>query len=387
MEWDSSSNKEFRIDQGATPEDQTLLRRTYLPPFAEGVQAGALSVMAGLNSWGDTKLAASQYLLTSILKQELDFEGFVVSDWYGVYEIPGGDYKAAITAINAGVDMVMLPFDYKTFINNVHRAVLNGEIEESRIDDAVRRILKVKFALGLFDPQSRPLHPLEIIGSQEHRAVAREAVAASLVLLKNEDVLPIAGDIEHIRIAGSAADNVGRQSGAWTVEWQGIDGNWLQGATSILQGITHRAGEETVIEYELGGNFSTSSEEVADLGIAIVGEPPYAEGWGDSENPTLSFDDLQTIERLKQSCDKVLVVIVSGRPLLITDDIASWDALVAAWLPGSEGEGAADVLFGDVPFKGRLPLPWPAYLEQLPIAPDGTTADRTPPLFPRGFGL
>lgn len=387
MKWDSSSNKSFRIDQGMTPEDQTLLRRTYLPPFAAGVKAGAKSVMVGLNSWGDTKLSVHEYLITSVLKDELNFEGFVVSDWYGVYEMPGSDYRAAIKAINAGVDMVMLPFDYKAFVKNVNIAVRVGEIKEERIDDAVRRILKVKFALGLFDQESNAAYTTDLIGSSEHRAVAKEAVAASLVLLKNENVLPITDDIKHIRVAGSAADNVGRQSGAWTVEWQGIDGNWLQGATSILQGIKARAGEETHVEYMIDGNFSTTSGESADLGIAIVGEAPYAEGWGDSEMPILSFEDLQTIERLKASSDKILVIIISGRPLLITEDIDSWEGLVAAWLPGSEGGGVADVLFGDVPFKGKLPLPWPAYLQQIPIAPDGTTADRTLPLFPRGFGL
>jgi len=385
MAWGSSSNKNFHIDQGMTPPDERMLRDVYLPPFAEVVRAGAGSIMVGLNSWGDTKLSAEKYLVTDVLKGELGFTGFTVSDWYGVYEIPGGDYHAGVIAINAGIDMVMLPFDYKVFIKNITRAVRKGEISEARIDEAVRRILRAKFALGLFDSGTEPLQA-GLIGSGAHRALAREAVAASLVLLKNENrTLPLSLQDTHIRIAGSAADNVGRQSGAWTVEWQGIEGNTLPGGTSILEGIRERAPSATRVEYAADGIFS--SPESADIGIAIVGERPYAEGWGDTEELTLSTEDREVIARLKEVSDTVVVIIISGRPLIITDDISSWDAVVAAWLPGSEGAGVADVLFGDKEFRGKLPLPWPARIEQLPIATDGTTQDGTVPLFPRYFGL
>ena len=387
MQWNTSSNKNFRIDQAMTKADELQLREVYLPTFQESIDAGAASVMVGLNSWGDTKLAASTYLLTDVLKGELGFNGLVVSDWYGVYEIPGGDFLAAVKAINAGVDMVMLPFDYQTFIRNVTTAVRLRLIPESRIDDAVGRILRVKFATGLFDvPTDTPVD-MSVIGSSEHRALARKAAARSLVLLQNKNaVLPITNAVRHIRVAGSAADNVGRQSGAWTVEWQGIDGNWLQDSTSILAGIESRARAGVRVDYSEGGEFKDAGV-TADLGIAIVGEKPYAEGWGDREYPILDDGDRKAIKNLQAVCDKVVVVIVSGRPLLIEQEVATFDGLVMAWLPGSEGAGVADVLFGDVPFTGTLPLPWPRTSEQLPISKDGVTFDGTPVLFPRYFGL
>lgn len=386
MVWGTASNKNFKIDQGTTKPDEAELRNRYLPPFKAGIDAGAQSVMVGLNSWGDTKLSADSYLITDVLKGELGFKGFAVSDWYAVYEMPGNDYDNAVTAINAGIDMVMLPFDYKPFIEKVTRAVHRGDIREDRIDDAVQRILRAKFALGLFD---EPITggTYDTVGSASHQALAREAVAKSLVLLKDDkNTLPIQRNVQHIRVAGSAADNVGRQAGAWTVEWQGIDGNWLPGATSILEGIRARAGDGVQIEYVEDGDFGTSTTR-ADIGIAVVGEKPYAEGWGDTAYPVLDTHDLEAIKKLQATSNEVIVIIVSGRPLLVTNEISSWDAVVAAWLPGSEGEGVADVLFGDKPFVGKLPLPWPHHSEQLPITSDGVTRDGTPVLFPRGYGL
>jgi beta-glucosidase len=385
MVWGSSSNHNFSVDQGTTVPDEEALRTEYLPPFKAAIDAGAQSIMVGLNSWGESKLSAEKYLVTTVLKSDLGFQGFAVSDWYGVYEIPGSEYTAAVTAINAGIDMVMLPFDYKPFVKNVTRAVRIGDINESRINDAVRRILRAKFALGLFEADAATT-PVSAVGGSEHRALARKAVASSLVLLKNEHgALPISDDIQNIRIAGSAADNVGRQMGAWSVEWQGIDGNWLPGSTSILEGIRARAGDSVHIEYEPTGAFMR--RDIADLGIAVVGEAPYAEGWGDREYPILSTEDLAAIKKLQETSRRVVVVLVSGRPLLVSNEIDSWDGVVAAWLPGSEGAGVADVLFGDVPFTGTLPLPWPHHSEQLPITVEGETADGTPVLFPRYFGL
>ncbi len=386
MLWDSSSNENFSLDQGVTVASEEKLRKLYLPPFKKAIDAGALSIMVGLNSWDNTKLAADSYLIQDVLKGDLDFKGFVVSDWYGVYEIPGGDYQAAVTAINAGVDMVMLPFDYKVFIKNVTLAVERGDITEERIDDAVGRILTAKFALGMFNKKT-PAPPVTTIGSKEHRKLAREAVAKSLVLLKNNGkVLPIKNKNTTIRVAGSAANNIGRQSGAWTVEWQGIDGNWLLGATSILKGLTEGAGDGMKIEFNEHAEFSTHTPK-ANIGIAIVGESPYAEGWGDNPNPELTKEDLETIERLEAVSEKVVIVLISGRPLIITNHIKNWDTVVAAWLPGSEGAGVADVIFGKRPFTGKLPLPWPAHINQLPIAADGSTQNGTQVLFPRYFGL
>lgn len=385
MQWGSSSNPLYHIDQGTTEPNEAMLRSQYLPPFEKVIESGALSIMVGLNSWGDTKVSASKYLITDVLKNELGFKGFVVSDWYGVYEIHDDTYEATVQALNAGVDLIMLPYDYKTFIRDVEKAVENGDVSEERINDAVERILYSKFRLGLFEDMGPVLENETLFGSETHRALAREAVARSLVLLKNSGVLPIPSGTRHIRVAGSSADNVGRQAGAWTVEWQGADGNFLPGATSILKGIEERVPEGTLLEYEKDGNFITKS--IADIGIAIVGEAPYAEGWGDNPYPSLSPEDLEVISKLKANSSQIVVVIVSGRPLIITDQVASWDALIAAWLPGSEGAGVSSALFGDTPFTGSLPLPWPRTIDQLPFGIDGTGADGTAPLFPRYYGL
>jgi beta-glucosidase len=309
----------------------------------------------------------------------------VVSDWYGIHEGRKNTFWASVQAVNAGIDMAMLPFDYKAFAKHMKWANRLGLVSDERIDDAVGRILYAKFSLGLFDEGSEGA--LTEISAPAHQTLARDAVSASLVLLKNKDaVLPLSSNVPHIRVAGSAADNIGRQMGAWSIEWQGIDGNWPVGATSILEGIQARVNSKTVVEFDRLGNFSSGGKK-APIGIAVVGEKPYAEGWGDTEYPILGAEDLLAIKNLQASCDKVVVVLVSGRPLLIADEVDSFDSLVAAWLPGSEGAGVSDVLFGDKPFVGTLPLPWPHHSEQLPIHSNGTTADETPVLFPRYFGL
>ncbi len=383
MEWGSSRNKNFKIDQGRTAADEARLRAEFLPPFESAIDAGALSIMAGLNWWGDLDVAAERYLLTDVLKEELGFRGFVVSDWYGVYEIPGGTYRATVTAVNAGIDMVMLPFDYQQFVRDMKRAVRRNDISVERVDDAVRRILRAKFALGLFDGRTAT-ESVDVLGNEEHRALAREAVARSMVLLKNEArIVPVTPDVRSIRVSGSAAHDTGRQSGAWTVEWQGIEGTWLPGATSILDGLRAVAGTDVMIEYHKDGTFDSKTSP-ADLGIAIVGEAPYAEGWGDNPLPQLTPEDLRAIESLKEHARHVLVILVTGRPLFITDSIATWDALLVAWLPGSEGAGVADVVFGRRVPTGTLPMPWPRDLSQLPLSVHGNTSNGTPVLFPRG---
>jgi beta-glucosidase len=358
MRWGSSSNKSFKIDQGTTSANEENMRRVHLPPFKDAVEAGAASVMVGLNSWNGMKLSANHYLITDVLKGELGFAGFVVSDWYGVYEIPGGEYRAAVTAINAGVDMVMLPYDYQSFTRFIAQALRRGEINEARLNDAVRRILTAKFNSGLFDRPSDDGERLSQIGADEHRALAREAVRKSLVLLKNKQfTLPLATRTSHIIVAGSSAHNIGRQCGGWTVEWQGIDGNWIPG-TTILDAIRSAVDGHTVVEYHIEGDF-IPSDQLADVGIAVVGEAPYAEGWGDREYPTFTPEDLRAIAKIKAASKKMVVVIVSGRPLDIRPYADEWDAVVAAWLPGSEGRGVTDVLFGDYPFTGTLSVAWP----------------------------
>jgi beta-glucosidase len=357
MEWGSSTNSQFKIDQGATLVDEKTLRAKHLPPFIAAINAGVESVMVGHTSWQGTEIVGSRYLITDVLKHELAFKGFVVSDWAGIYEIPGGEYHAVVTSINAGVDMVMLPTDYKNFIENMQRAMAQGDVSQERLDDAVRRILTAKFKVGLFERVVGGAPSLTTVGSQEHREVAREAVRKSLVLLKNShESLPLSKNAAHIIVAGSAANNIGKQSGGWTVEWQGIDGNWIPG-TTILDGIKNAVARNTRIDYSEPGEFS-GEQKLADVGVAVVGESPYAEGFGDSDHPMLTKEDLETVARVRAASKKMVVVIVSGRPLDIRADADNWDAIVAAWLPGSEGEGVADMLFGDYPFMGTLPIEW-----------------------------
>ncbi|NCT54891.1 beta-glucosidase [Candidatus Falkowbacteria bacterium] len=357
MIWGTAVNEDYKIDQGEVRLTEEELRAEHLPPFKKAVEAGVWSVMAGLNNWQGLKLSANKYLLTDVLKEELGFQGFVVSDWYGVYEIPGNNYQNTITAINAGVDMVMLPFDYKKFIADLQQSTSNGRVPASRLDDAVRRILRAKFSLGLFDRPAPTANDLAIIGSEEHRALAREAVRKSLVLLKDRrQTLPLDKNLDTIIVAGSAADNSGRQCGGWTVEWQGIDGNWLPGASSILKGIKEAVSSETKVIFEETGNFDLDVK--ADVGIVIVGEKSYAEGVGDEAEPQLSPEDLATIEKVRKASNKLIVIIVSGRPLNIKLPARNWDTIIAAWLPGSEGQGVADVLFGGYPFVGTLPIEW-----------------------------
>lgn len=388
MVWGQSNHKEFKIDQGKIPADQTLLENEMLPPYKQVISEQQVgSVMIALSDWGDQRIIENKYLLTDKLKNELGLKGFIVSDWYGAYEYARmSKYDANIKTINAGLDMVMLPYEYKTFIYDVRKAVQENEISEERINDAVKRILYQKFSTGLFDnPISKT--PVEVVGSEKHRELAREAVASSAVLLKNNNVLPLSKNTGKILIAGSGADNVGRQSGAWTVEWQGVDGNWLPGAQSILEGIKETVGNSgTEIEYSKDGTFNQSDAK-AEVGLAIVSEKPYAEGWGDNELPQLDQADLETIDRLKKSSNKVVVVIFSGRPLIITQHLSGWDGLVAAWLPGSEGRGIADVLFGDKQFSAKLPITWPASIDQVPVKTNGQTNNNTDPLFKRGAGL
>ncbi len=359
MEYGTARNINFKVEEGNITLSEKALRERHLVPFQEAVERGAQAVMVGTATWNGTMNTANSYLLTDVLKKELGFSGFIVSDWYGVYQVADTRYESLVRSINAGVDMVMTPFEYKDFMANMQAALANGDITAERVDDAVRRILTVKFKTGLFDRPQPTEEGLSVIGSSEHRALAREAVRKSQVLLRNKNgALPLSKSLGKMIVAGSAADNLGRQAGGWTTEWQGIDGNDGVEGTTILQAIKNAASKHSIIEYNVEGNFS-DQETLADVGIAVVGEKPYAEGWGDTENPRLSAEDLAAIEKVKARSKKLIVIIVSGRPLDIKRYIHSWDGVVASWLPGSEGEGVTDILFGDFPFTGRLPIEWP----------------------------
>jgi beta-glucosidase len=381
-EWGSSTTDGYRIDQGVTLGDEPTLRSIHLPPYEAAIDAGALSIMVSYSSWGGLKMHAHEYLITDVLKGELGFEGFVVSDWGGVTQISDNFYEAVVTSVNAGIDMNMVPTDYAGFISTLAKAVDSGDISIERVDDAVKRILTAKFALGLFErPHGNP-DLLERVGSPEHRAVAREAVAASQVLLKNNDgMLPLDPEIPTLYVGGRAADDVGLQSGGWTIAWQGASGAITDG-TTILDGIRASVSENTEVVYERSGQFEAGTTEMSC--VAVVAEFPYAEGVGDDSEPRLPSSDEALLSRMREQCAQLAVVIMSGRPLIITDLIDSWDALIAAWLPGTEGDGVAEVLFGSRPFSGSLPYTWPRDVEQLPIDPNRPIED---PLFARGFGL
>jgi beta-glucosidase len=390
--WGSSQTGDYLLDQGVTRVDEATLRRVHLPPYAAAVETGAMSIMVSFSSWNETKMHAQKYLLTDVLKGELGFQGFLVSDWQAVDQISTDYYQAVVTSVNAGLDMIMVPYDYGRFIATLTAAVTKRDVPEARIDDAVRRILTVKFKLGLFEHPQADASQLASVGSAEHRALAREAVRKSLVLLKNDgQALPLAKDLSLVFVAGAAADDIGTQCGGWTIEWQGATGNITPG-TSILDGIKAAVSSTTTVYYDPAGRFDVQGSDgkpaIADVGIAVVGEKPYAEGVGDREELMLSDADVSTINRLRVQSKRLAVVLVSGRPLVVADQLRAADAFVAAWLPGTEGAGVADVLFGDYPFTGKLPYTWPRSMDQLPfdfatLPQEGCAA----PLFPFGYGL
>ena len=383
--WGSSRTDDYILDQGNMQVDEATLRKLYLPPYKAAVDAGVMSVMASFSSWRVTKMHAQKYLLTNVLKDELGFKGFIISDWGGIDQVDPDYYTAVVTAINAGIDMNMVPTDYITFISDMKQAVEKNDISEERLNEAVRRILRVKFALGLFEhPYPDPAF-IQTVRSDAHIAIARQAVQESLVLLKNDNAaLPIAKNTPKIFVAGQGADDIGMMCGGWTISWQGQTGS-IDIGTTIINGIRAIVTPDTTVEYDKYGNF----KDKATIGIVVVGEMPYAEGHGDKADLSLSDTDVKAINNMRPLVGKLIVVIISGRPLIITDQLDSADAWVAAWLPGTEGEGVSDVLFGDHPFTGKLPYTWPRSNDQIPIN-ENNLAGKTGcdvPLFPFGYGL
>lgn len=382
-----------KLDQGDAQMDEATLRARFLPPYQAAIAAGAQSIMVSFSSWNGAKLHAHRYLLTDVLKGELGFQGFLISDWQAIDQIPGDYASDVATAINAGLDMIMVPYDYQRFITTLTAVVNEGKVPLARIDDAVRRILRVKLTLGLFAHPSSDPALADQVGSAEHRTVAREAVRKSLVLLKNDhQSLPLAKETPLIFVAGVAANDIGIQSGGWTIEWQGKTGQITPG-TTLLEGIQQAVSHTTRVEYNSAGNFAqvvdTQGQPLqADVGIAVVGERPYAEWQGDSSTLALTRSDIAVIDQLQAQSKAMVLILISGRPLIITEQLAQVDAVVAAWLPGGEGQGVADVLFGDYPFTGKLPYSWPRSVQQLPFDfANLPTAGCDAPLFPFGYGL
>ncbi|MEV6923756.1 glycoside hydrolase family 3 N-terminal domain-containing protein [Dactylosporangium sp. NPDC051485] len=372
------------VNAGNAQISEAELRAIHLPPFQEAVRRNVGSVMISYNSWNGVKDHGNQYLITTLLKGELGFKGLVVSDWNGIDEIdgqPGFTAAEVSQAINAGIDMVMVPTAWQQFITTLRGEVQNGHVPMSRIDDANRRILTKKFELGLFEKPFTDRTYTPTVGNAAHRALARQAVRESQVLLKNAgNVLPLAKSNNKIFVAGKSADDIGLQSGGWTISWQGSSGNITPG-TTILQGIRAAAGTGTTVTYNANGTGIDSSYKVA---VAVVGETPYAESAGDRPNGLgLDSTDLNTLNTLRASGVPVVVVLVSGRPMDVAAQLPNWNALVAAWLPGTEGNGVSDVLFGDYNPTGKLPMTWLNSFGQEPINDgDGKTG-----LFPFGYGL
>lgn len=381
--WSFGDDERWQIDQGDAAIEEETLRAVHLVPYREAIAAGVGSIMVSFSSWQGEKLHGHHYLLSEVLKGELAFAGFLVSDWMAIDQLDP-DYEAAVaTAINAGLDMAMVPFDYKRFIATLTGLVETGAVPMARIDDAVGRILAVKARLGLFRQPFGDESLLDEVGAPGHRAVARRAVRRSLVLLKNEgEALPLARDIPRLLVGGQAADDIGLQCGGWTIEWTGSPGEITAG-TTLLEAIERAASPGTEIVFDPQGRFEEGV--TADVGLVVLAEEPYAEGEGDRAALHLADEDLVLLARMRQRCKRLVVILFSGRPLIIADQIAEWDAFVAAWLPGTEGEGMTDVLFGDYPFTGCLPYTWPRTMEQVPRS--SLERSEAPPLFPYGAGI
>ncbi|MFJ3638307.1 glycoside hydrolase family 3 protein [Streptomyces sp. NPDC090108] len=382
----SSTTGSYKIDQGVTRVTRQELEAVHLAPFATAVDRGVGTVMPSYSSLdvigdgqGPVKMHARADMINGVLKGRMGFDGFVISDWNAIDQLPG-DYGSHVrTSVNAGVDMMMVPYSYKDFTGTLTAEAGAGRITAKRIDDAVSRILTQKFRLGLFEHPYADTRGAAAIGSPAHRAVARRAAAESQVLLKNSGGLLPLKKSQKVYVAGSNADDIGNQTGGWTVTWQGAPGNTVPG-TTVLQGMR-----------EAGGNVTWSKDASAptggyDVGVVVVGETPYAEGVGDVGNGhslSLTAADQAAVDKVCAAM-KCVVLIVSGRPQLIGDRLDGIDALVASWLPGTEGEGVADVLYGKRPFTGQLPVTWPRSEAQLPVNVGDTSYD---PQYPYGWGL
>ena len=451
--WDSGTLQEgmhkYQLDRGDTKITEKELREVHLPPYLEAIKAGVKTIMISFNSWNGIKCHGNKFLVNDLLKDELGFKGLVVSDWAGIDEIPG-DYKSDIIAsINAGIDLVMVPGSlygqnhYKTFIKLLKESVTEGQISITRINDAVTRILRVKYELDLFnDPYGNPDYS-KFVGDPEHRKIARDAVRKSVVLLKNNsNVLPINED-QKIYLVGSGANNLGMQNGGWTVEWQGrftpdfltLDENndafiqqsemiklykdvysfkfdngatinlfsrydkdkngkiskeefqsyeesspFQPNGTSIYSAIKNLVSNKSLLTYDPRANNLDGNGVI----IAVIGEYPYAEGYGDNGELAISPFDQSVLEKCYASNKELIVIMLSGRPLIINKHIDNWDSFLAAWLPGMAGEGVIDVLYGNYNPTGKLSFSWPKNITQIPIDVKDSDYD---PLFKFGFGL
>lgn len=375
-------------DQGDTRCDRETLLRVHVAPYVPCLQEGVGSVMPSYSSWNGVKCTAHKELLTDLLKGDLGFTGFVISD-YNAIDQCHPDYKTAIgMAVNAGIDMAMVPERYREYIRLLTELVNEGVVPIERIDDATRRVLRVKAALGLLDEDRNHLaldEAREGFGSDERRLVAREAVQKSIVVLENDGLLPLSPRGGRVHVCGWAADDLGAQCGGWTIDWQGKTGQVTRGGATLLEGLCEVADGAEVTYSANGQGADGQGAEGADAVIVVVGEKPYAEGLGDDPDLVLSETDQQLIAAVRESGAPMVLVLVSGRPLVLDDAVReACSAVVAVWLPGSEGAGVADVLFGEVSPTGTLAFTWPRKAAQHPI--NVGDADYRP-LYPLGYGL
>jgi len=376
------------VDEGNVVCDEATLRKMHLAPYRAAIEAGVGSMMVSFSSWNGQKMHGNQHLLTGVLKGEMGFQGFLVSDWAAIDQL-SRDYKQDIeTAINAGVDMAMIPNgpgqpnNYRDFIRDLKELVAEGKVPQSRIDDAVRRILREKYRIDVFEHPFSDPELAATIGSPEHRLVARECVRQSLVLLKNNrQLLPLSKKPRRLLVMGKGANDLGMQCGGWTISWQGQNGEVTKGGTTILAGIRRAVAQGVEVAYSADGKNVTGS---ADAVIAVVGENPYAEMKGDRSDLRLSTEDAALVAKAKDFGAPVVTVLLSGRPLILGPTIEASDAFLAAWLPGTEGEGVADVLFGDYKPTGKSPRTWPSSNGHL--ASDADSAEAKP-AFAYGYGL
>ncbi|KAJ0873693.1 putative glucan 1,3-beta-glucosidase [Helianthus annuus] len=380
------------IDENNTVVNEHDLLSIHMPPYYDSIIKGVSTVMVSYSSLNGLRMHANGDLITGYLKGKLDFKGFVISDWEGIDRItspPHSNYTYSVLAsISAGIDLVMAPNNYVEFINELTSLVKNKFISMDRIDDAVTRILRVKFTMGLFENPLADYSMVNEVGSQAHREIAREAVRKSLVLLKNgktvdDPMLPLPKMSSKVLVAGSHADNLGYQCGGWTIGWQGFSGNENTTGTTILNGIKSAVDPITEITYMENPNTEYIKSNNFSYAIVVVGEHPYTEMFGDSSNLTIADPGPSIITNVCGNV-KCVVVIISGRPVVIEPYMSVIDALVAAWLPGTEGQGVADVLFGDHGFTGKLSKTWFKNVDQLPMNIGDPHYD---PLFPFGFGL
>lgn len=382
-------------DQGNTILDEKTLRDIHAQGYFTALAAGAQTVMASFNSWNGEKLHGNDYMLTDVLKNQMGFDGFVIGDWNGHGQIPGCSDKSCSQAINAGVDMIMVPEDWRDFYKNTLRQVKKGEVSEERLNDAVRRILRVKIRAGLFEmgkpSEQKFAGRAQILGHPKHRAVARHAVRESLVLLKNNGVLPVE-PTQKIFITGASANDLPLQCGGWSVTWQGDNTTNADfpGATTIYDGFANQI-KASGGQVELGKD--ADFQAAPNVAFVVFGEAPYAEMQGDIEGDIIfsaEAQNLNIINALKAKGIPVVSVFLSGRPLWMNNIIEASDAFVAAWLPGSEGQGIADVLLTDAKgkiqynFNGKLSFSWPDLSNQVPLNLGDHNYE---PRYPYGYGL